>query len=350
MAWNGVFAGWEEFAVLAALVSVFASTLLLMFSRAFQFAQWQQLAKLEIIYAASTVFLVVVITALLSFGQNPLVAMASQMYAASYGISVPGILVNDAGQQATLIDIAKLYMQPPVECSKTIINQLYRISIFAEPIASVYMEIFMSEHASGFGFKVLTERINNAVQFLQFYVFAYYVMVHILNFINHYALFFLGVGVVLRAFPPTRGAGAYIIGLSLGFYIIFPMVYILSSSVVMPYIKSGTISGGSTPQYEAGRGFSSNIVCTVPAIGDFNYAGFTSVGKIFEIKSWFDVHKGTIRSFFDANLTSFFRHIVIALCFLPLVSMVLVLTFVLSTTNLFGGNIPEIGRGLVKLL
>jgi hypothetical protein len=33
-----------------------------------------------------------------------------------------------------------------------------------------------------------------------------------------------------------------------------------------------------------------------------------------------------------------------------MIALVILMTFVLNATNLFGGNIPEIGRGLVKLI
>ena len=345
-----MFVGWEQFAILAALISVFASTLLLMFSKAFQYSQFQQAAKVEIIYAASTVFLVLVIVGLITAGESTLVNIASNMFSSSFGIPISGVLTAPSGEQATLIDITKLYMQPSVKCSQSIINWLYVVSIPSEAIASVYMEIFMSEHASGFGFKVITERINNATQFLQFFIFVYYLIVHMLNFINHYALFFVGVGIVLRAFPPTRGAGAYIIALSLGLYFVYPLVYILGSSMTLPYIKPSFMQNSGTLEYEPGKGFISNTVCNTPDVGNLQFCSFSSAGKIFEIKSWMDLHKGVITTFLDSNLTSFFTHIVVTICFLPLVSMILVLTFVLSTTNLFGGNIPEIGRGLIKFL
>ncbi len=362
---EAVFVGWETFAILAALISVFASVLLLMFSKIFQFPQFQQVAKVEIVYAASTVFLVLVIIGVVKGGENMLVGIASEMFSASYGVPLPGTLVTAGGQDATLIDITKLYMEPAITCSRKIINMLYAISIPSEAIASVYLEIFMSEHASGFGFKILVERINNATQALQFFVLSYYVIVHILNFINHYALFFVGVGVVLRAFPPTRGAGAYIIAFAIGMYLVFPMTYILATSMTLPYVKPAIIDNDNNIaaiSYAPGRGFSSNVVCTLPELGDMQYCGFTTGGKMFEIKSWMSLHRSKIKDFLgidptsplnisnDSSLTSVLRHITITICFVPLVAMVLVLTFVLSTSNLFGGNIPEIGRGLVKFL
>ena len=348
-----VFAGWEEFAIKATLISVFAATLLYMLSKVFQSNQVQQIAKSELVYAASTVFLVIVIIGFMKgLGDDALARVASDMFRNSYNIPASGQLITEGGHQATLIDIVKLYMEPAITCSRNAIGILYKISIPSEAIASVYLEIFMSEHASGFGFKVITERINNATQFLQFFVFMYYLILHTLNFLNHYAPFFIGVGVLLRAFPPTRGAGAYIIAFALGMYIVFPMTYIVGSSLALPAIKAGQVTWTGSFAYEPGKGFTSGATCTLPTLGDkgLKLCGFMSKQKTDEYTKWLNRNKWPITEFLESGLFNIMKHITVTICFLPLVSMVIVMTFVLSTSNLLGGNIPEIGRGLIKFL
>ncbi len=347
------FQGWEELAGLAALVSVFGSVLLLMFSKVFDFKQWQQTAKTEFVYAASTVFLVLVIIGFIDGGGSDFLAStASDMFRTSYGMQTSGVIFSQGGQQATLIDITKLYMEPVISCSQGIIKFLYPVSIVFEPLASVYMEIFMSEHASGFGFKLITERVNNAVQFMQFFVFVYYLIVHILNFINHYALYFVAIGVILRAFPPTRGAVAHVMALSLGLYLVFPMMYIVAASLTMPYVTPSSLDQKNIDlKYIEGKGFISNVECILPKLGDdLQFCSLASQSRVFENRAWARLHKNTILTFFDSNLTPVIEHMLVVLCFLPFIAMIIVLTFVLSTTNILGGNIPEIGRGLVKLL
>ena len=61
-----------------------------------------------------------------------------------------------------------------------------------------------------------------------------------------------------------------------------------------------------------------------------------------KITSLFDADIGTI-----ANL---FKRLINSICVVPIVALVVTMTFILNGTNLFGGNIPEIGRGLVKLI
>jgi len=52
----------------------------------------------------------------------------------------------------------------------------------------------------------------------------------------------------------------------------------------------------------------------------------------------------------DALTGRLLQPLVINICLIPIVAMTATITFVLSTTNLFGGQIPEIGRGLIKLI
>lgn len=345
-----VFEGWEQFAVLAALISVFASTLLLLLSRALDLRNLEQAVKVELVYAASTVFIVLLLIIAINGGEDLLRNIASQMFLSSYGLG-PGVLTTDANVPLNLIDITKLYMEPALACSESIIQTLYILDIPVEAIASVYVEIFMSEQAGGFGFKIISERILNAVQFLQFYVFSYYVLTHALDFIKYYALFFVSVGVVLRAFPPTRGAGGYVIALAIGFYLIFPISYIIGSSITLPYIKTN-MNINENPEYASSQGATTHVACTVRSNipTDVKYYGFNRISKVFESKSWLDSINSQINALFDDQLSSLFTHITYTICFLPLVALVLTMTFVLQTSGLFGANIPEIGRGLIRFI
>ena len=58
----------------------------------------------------------------------------------------------------------------------------------------------------------------------------------------------------------------------------------------------------------------------------------------------------TLNDMLSIEMDSFTRQIVYSVCVFPLIAFTILLTFVLNATTLFGGNIPEIGRGLVKLI
>ena len=109
----------------------------------------------------------------------------------------------------TLIDWMNLYMSHP-DMRPAVHGPPLRSRCLVGAMTSVYMEIFMSEHASGFGLKWIEERIMNTTASLTFYMYVFYLIGHLFDFIKYYAGFFFSIGVALRAFPPTRGAGAYV--------------------------------------------------------------------------------------------------------------------------------------------
>ena len=74
------------------------------------------------------------------------------------------------------------------------------------------------------------------------------------------------------------------------------------------------------------------------------------MGRISEMPDLIRSNRDALSDMLSFRVTEFTRHLVSAICVFPLIALVILFTFVLNTTNLFGGNIPEIGRGLVKLI
>lgn len=332
------YAGWEFLAMTAAFLGVIGAALLFMLARLFNLPQLEQGAKAELIFAVSTIFIVSAVVAFVDFFEPQVVTMMKEVYGAYY---YPNQRFVFPPGQDTMVDISKLYMAPVVTCAKQALDYIYIFSIPVEAISSVYMEIFMSEHAGGFGAKPISERLKNLTDVLTFYVFAYYVLVHVLNFIKFYWTLFFTIGVLCRAFPFTRGAGAYLMAISLGFYFVFPGTYILVGSVATSLVKSDF--------YDAPHN-----ACSSPDIPKLTAASNCGMAadpsQISDMVLLFKANKDKMDNFFDIFAPSVLRHITNVVCFIPLIALTLTLTFILSATSLFGGTIPEVGRGLVKLI
>lgn len=344
------YGGWETIAIAAAALAVIGSSMLIMLSRLFGLRNLEQIAKNEFVYAASTVFIVIMITALVAEGERLLASgdssVVRSMYLSAFKCQQAGVVF----QQETLIDWMKLYLATPTKCVQQFMMVLYGLSVPVEGMASVYMEIFMSEHASGFGVKWIAERITNTTQSLSFYMYIYYLLVHILNFVKYYAGFFFSIGVALRAFPPTRGAGAYLMAISFGLYFVFPLAYILIATMSLPHAQSDVIGTGCDriPASDPDEVYP----CALPQVASpesYQCTG-ASWSSLADFESRINENKEILEQLLTVRITGFVRHLISAICIFPMVALILLLTFVLNTTNLFGGNIPEIGRGLVKLI
>ncbi len=339
---------WKTISIGAAAISILGSAALIMLSRLFSLRSLEQVAKTEFVYAASTVLIVIMAVGMIQIAEPRLAgpdnSLARCLYLAAFGLNCtdPATFTN----QTTLIDWMKLYMATPTKCVQTFMNVLYALEVPIAAMTSVYMEIFMSEHASGFGVKWIEERIMNATASFSFYMYMFYLMVHVLNFIKFYAGFFFSIGVALRAFPPTRGAGAYLMAISFGLYFVFPLAYILIATLGLPHAQSNILSFNSSaaggPEY----------VCALPEVPDIQpYAcGTADPSRFMEFRDVILANRVQLGDMLTLRLPDFERNLAHSICIFPMIAFVVLLTFVLNGTNLFGGNIPEIGRGLVKLI
>jgi len=309
----------------AVMIPTMAAVIIFMFSRFFDSKHLEQAAKTELIFAGSTIFLVLAMIIVLPLMCIVLTNVGNDMLKIVDPASNPNY--------DNLIDISKAVMAPHVICMRTIMGALYYISTFFEMSATTYIEVFMSEVAGGFIYKMFTERINNTASILTFYTYIYYLIFHILNFIKQTAFtIFLPAGIILRAFPPTRGAGAYVIAFTLGLYFVFPFAFIMMNVAQFDYTH-GTMCD----------------ITQVPETDHPTSTNFADPTKKSEADSWVKRNMANTESFLD-SIYGYVKKLTVSMCLTPLMAMVITLTFVLSTTSLFGGNIPEVGRGLVKLI
>jgi hypothetical protein len=281
-------------------------------------------------------------------------SLARSLYLMSFGFDCSnptsptwsGACLLSYPEQNTLIDWMKLYMATPTKCVQRFMDIIYALEVPIGAMTSVYMEIFMSEHAGGFGVKWIEERIMNATASFSFYMYAFYLMVHALNFVKYYAGFFFSIGVATRAFPPTRGMGAYLMAISFGLYFVFPLSYILIATLGLPHAQSQLLSFNATAS--GGPGYA----CSLPEVPDLTMyqCGAADVGRVFEMRDQILANREELGTMLTLRLPDFERNLVHSICIFPMIAFVVLLTFVLNSTNLFGGNIPEIGRGLVKLI
>lgn len=359
----GIF-DWQSMALLIAFFSVAICAGAIVLSRIFDNKNIEQAAKIELAQAVSTALLVFALVGLLGFGENALKDASSKMFAMVFlqnqavgeGFMDNALRDIKTGEKFTLIDVSQAYMLPVQGCITSAMKKLYYAAIPADALATVYMEIFMSEHATGFAYKLISERISNTASLLQFFLFIYYLLSHILNFLKVFAPAFLVIGILLRAFPPTRGGGAYMIALTLGLYFVFPFTYILGSTMYSVLGKEvfSNSSSASVAYFDAPGHVTSAPVCTfidgqdIPPI--FQTCGAGNASKVTQYLGWFDQFENGFEAFLSIVNGTLLKALYNTVCFLPAVALTLTLTFVLSTTGLFGGNIPEIGRGLVKLI
>ncbi|MEM3422578.1 MAG: hypothetical protein QXF35_02315 [Candidatus Bilamarchaeaceae archaeon] len=357
---RSAYADWMTLSIIISGIAIVAAAGLIVLSRIFSLKNLEQIAKTEFVYAMSTIAIVIVVGFLIAIGE-PLLddVILKTSYLATFGCFSPTAQISAPISAPS--DYIDLYLSPTKNCAIRTLDALYVLSIPVDAAASWYSEIFMSELATGFGIKPIAERIKNVTSILSFYLYAYYVLMYIIKFIKVFAGFFFTVGVALRALPPTRGAGAYFMAAAIGFYFVFPAAYVMFSSISLPSTWETTsltahnyqnpLQATCTPEqinlhYEQ--------LCSVPDFSEIKegcgWGGFSSVTKSI---TFLKAYKDAIQNFLGLGgkgILILLQTMVNAVCIAPLIAMIITMTFVLNSTNLLGGNIPEVGRGLVKLI
>lgn len=350
---------WIGLSIILAGISVVASAGLIVLSRIFSLKNLEQTAKAEFVFAMSTVAIVIVVGLFIGIGEGMVNKVLETAYFATFGCFSPSATLQQP--LPTPSDYIDLYISPAKNCAIKTLDTLYFLSIPVDAAASWYSEIYMSELATGFGVKPIAERIKNATTMLIFFLYAYYILMYIVKFIKIFAGFFFTVGIALRAFPPTRGAGAYFMAAALGFYFVFPSVYVIFSAITLPSAWETTAltaknynnpaAATCTPE-EINQHYEQ--LCSVPEFTGIKWGcGFGTSASISKSITFLAAYRQAINNFLGMGakgIITIIETMLNSVCIAPLVAMIVTMTFVLNTTNLFGGNIPEIGRGLVKLI
>jgi len=325
---------WGTYSVMIAVFSIIVAIIIYMSSKVFQDPKLEQNAKSEIIFASSTVILVMFIVLVLPIAEDMSVNIVNGLYDQS--VITPHL---DIG----VIDVANEQINNQVKCGVNIINGLYVADVFTEMVGSIVMEIGMSELATGFSMKFISERIANISQSITFYLIIYKVIFNILIFLKYFGMFLFPFGVLLRAFPPTRGGGAFLMATSIGLYFIFPLSYILSEAMIENTNQGSQIcSMSSLPTNQfCDTNTDGKVVC--------HSAGMTSITKLYTTINSEDANKNIIMKFIDEAKDKV-NNFIMSACFLPLFAMTITMSFILSTSSLFGATIPEVGKGLIKLI
>ena len=127
-----------------------------------------------------------------------------------------------------------------------------------------------------------------------------------MNFVKYYAGFFFSIEVILRSFPPSRGAGAYVMALSFGLYFVFPLTYILITTLGMSHIQSNILTCDET----AASG--QEYVCSLPQPTDVTpwQCGTADMGKMMEFRNVVLANRNQLLDMISVKLIDFEKHLV----------------------------------------
>ena len=184
----------------------------------------------------------------------------------------------------------------------------------------------------------LNHYINNNLVYL---VLFHYVQYSLLQFAAYTMLpVFLPIGLALRAFPVTRGAGGLVTAIALGFAFVFPISYVLIVAM-MPGVQGACTQLNLVPQNPNYQ--------TLTGGQDKGNPCLTNEGA--QIENHFRVEKS--QNWLSQQLDYYSQLLGLLFMqalFYPLAALIITFTFIRQTGSLFGADLAEIGRGLIKII
>jgi len=319
--------GWQGMAISAVLASFFLVAIAYMIAKAFNHEGLGKWVRSELYQVLANALLVVGLIALVELAVSGASAVTADIAQAAGGLQYAG-----AGQYVdNPFVLSQLFLDENIQCLKTWFLRLFIADSIIEPIEQFNVGIAGMDVVS---LSMVLGPVVSALYFAShnvvFLLLANYFQRHLLIFIFQ-TMFtvFLPIGIILRTLPVTRGFGGFLISVSIGLYLVYPLSY---SAMLL-----------TTRQMEAGE-------CQL-SIRESELRGI----QITDPAS-FSYHKGIADRLLDTVLDDLnvFRNVMPFFLFrsflFPLVALTLVFTFVRATSAFFGADIAEMGRGLVKLI
>jgi len=141
---------------------------------------------------------------------------------------------------------------------------------------------------------------------------------------------FLPLGLLLRVFPPLRGIGGLLIAVALGFYFVFPVVYLVNDPSFVKQTKQDIKDVSQDASFACYPGFKgAATILTIPPLSSSAGGGSSDTCN---------------------NAPELIAKITINLMFYPFVALAATLIFIRTAASFLGGDSGEIMRMVSKVI
>ena len=253
MSFFGTWSSWLPMCALAVMIAIIIHAALIMFARGFNITELQKYAESEMLQAVATALMAIFMIGLVSGASDFATSMLgskSYVYCGGEGINIvtpgkSGTVFNNS------IDIARCRVQEKAVAIAEVQDRLTtgtdvwgKFTALNLGLSIFGITFFKGDWIGDLYEETETIRITNnlATTLLVGLNGVSYLLLYIKNTMLS---IFIPVGILLRSFNFTRGAGALFIALGVGLYFIFPILFILLDPGFVK-IDTPPAVGGST--------------------------------------------------------------------------------------------------------
>ena len=326
------FPDWAVICTTIALCSFFITVLLQMAAKALSIQNLNMWVRAEYAQVAVSFLLIFFALTMVTAGYEVSKNITAALSSASGNIPLNEAITNQNLRNP--INIGQAYLRTLITCEQNIYSLVFIYNYPSEFFSKIGLDALGVETIGGGyalgGMVSMFHYLNNNLVFLALFN---YVQFYILQFSQFTMLqVFLPIGLILRAFPVTRGAGGLITAFALGFAFVFPICYVLIIAM-MP--NTGAACSQVTLMNNAAS------AADAPCL---NNPG-AQMKEYYKLKSE-KGRMGSITSFLGDTVNIFFLQSM----FYPLVALIITFTFIRQSGSLMGADLAEIGRGLMKII
>ncbi|MEM4389119.1 MAG: hypothetical protein QXG98_00460 [Candidatus Micrarchaeia archaeon] len=316
---------WQQAAALAVLISIFLVALAYMVSVILDLPEAKRWARGEFLQAMASAMLVFGLIAFTGLISTGMANITRELAANNPVLSAipPGVIQPD-----NPFSLTHFYLNSTLKCIRLYYVKALRIALLVDTMASVTLSSYGVHTVTGWPFSYPSNMAHQITQLSTWLLIANYFQRQLLNFVaDTMFTIFLPLGVVLRVLPYTRGAGAFLMGLAIGMYLVYPFSYALILSVGAQHDLLSCVEynvEALREQCATQEGIAQlSFIWKVKNTGIIAY--LTTVGRLIPFM------------FMEAYIY-------------PLMALTITFTAVKQLSDFLGANVAEIAQGLVRLI
>lgn len=219
-----------------------------------------------------------------------------------------------------------------IDCEVNMYRVFYAINFYFEFVGKMSTEVLGSDPVGGWYTSIYTSFFRYLTGHLNMLMLLHWVQIRFLSVIKYTMPLMIQIGLLLRVFPMSRGAGGLMIAIGFGFFAVYPISLALLTTL-----------------QPAGSSFCTEF--EVPPLLDVENKGLMTLSPADLAKSEDNLKASEYEvSRLIEKAKNFLPLFYVQAMFLPLVSFIITFTFIRQTGALFGADLNEIGRGLIKLI
>ncbi len=339
---------WLSISLAVIFIAFLGTAVFYMIAYSFQSDRYKKIAFAELMQVAASFLLIAMLfgfemfeTDFVSRMESTSGAITSALVLSSGGTPYAGALSGQV--QINSFDVSYAFMRNLLKCAENQLKTTYESSKFVETTMNIVIQtkiIIGQKKKSSLPLPnpmALTSLAESAAKYeynaneLTWLVIFLYAQIAVLKFIET-SMFtvFLPIGLILRSFPPTRGAGAVLVAIAIGFYFVYPLTFTVLYVGTPPVIEGCNVRVALD---------TTAITQTCPVnVGAVEEALVSASDTMPQLDATIpQVQAGM-------NSMKFVAFVYM------LISLGVSFIFVRSLSSIFGADISEIGRSMMRML